>query len=39
VPLSKAGDCLAAVHRELYGPAARWRGFRSPALVRFLRGE
>jgi hypothetical protein len=39
VPLSKAGDCLAAVQKELYGPAARWRGFRSPALVRFIRGE
>ncbi|WIA21698.1 hypothetical protein OEZ85_000865 [Tetradesmus obliquus] len=39
VPLSKAGDCLGAVTKELYGPAQRWRGFRSPALVRFIRAE
>eukprot|EP00879_Flechtneria_rotunda_P009437 GHRR01009879.1.p1 GENE.GHRR01009879.1~~GHRR01009879.1.p1 ORF type:complete len:396 (+),score=77.69 GHRR01009879.1:1419-2606(+) len=39
VPLSKAGDCLAAVQTELYGSSARWKGFRAPALVRFIRGE
>jgi len=39
VPLRKAADCLTAVNAELYGPRARWNGFRSPALVRFIRGR
>lgn len=38
LPLSIAGDCLAALTAELYGPRARWRGFRSPALLRFVGG-
>lgn len=38
VPLSKAGECMAAVAAELYGPRARSNGFRTPALVRLIRG-
>jgi hypothetical protein len=38
IPLSKAGQCVAAIAAELYGPGAHWKGFRTPALVRLIRG-
>lgn len=36
---AQVGDCLATVGAEIYGPKRLWRGFRSPALVRFVAGE
>jgi hypothetical protein len=38
VPLDKAGDCMAAVAKEVYGPQRLWAGFRAPPLIRFISG-
>ena len=34
-----AHDCFSAVAAALYGPQQRWRGFRTPPLIRFVKGE
>ena len=39
IPLEIAGDCLMEVGAEMYGPAALWEGFRTPALIRFISGQ
>ena len=39
IPMEIAGDCLMEVGAEMYGPAALWEGFRTPALIRFLTGQ
>jgi hypothetical protein len=39
VPLAAAGDCLAALSREMYdGPRPAYQGFRTPLLLRFVAG-
>jgi hypothetical protein len=39
IPLAKAGDCMSALSAAMYGSGQLWRGFRSPALIRFISGE
>eukprot|EP00217_Crustomastix_stigmatica_P001084 CAMPEP_0183819348 /NCGR_PEP_ID=MMETSP0803_2-20130417/63932_1 /TAXON_ID=195967 /ORGANISM="Crustomastix stigmata, Strain CCMP3273" /LENGTH=107 /DNA_ID=CAMNT_0026064235 /DNA_START=8 /DNA_END=328 /DNA_ORIENTATION=- len=39
IPLEKAGSCFNEVSDLLYGREAAWRGFRTPALVRFVGEE
>ncbi len=38
-PLATNRGCVWQVGSEIYGPAALWSGFRTPALVRFVSGE
>ena len=39
VPLAAAGDCLAALSREMYdGVRPAYEGFRTPLLLRFVAG-
>lgn len=39
IPLTKIGDCMKALNQELYGPTQRWKGFRVPTLLRFIKGK
>jgi hypothetical protein len=39
VPMEVAGDCLVALDSVMYGPSQAWKGFRTPALIRFVDGE
>jgi hypothetical protein len=39
IPLSRVHTCYAALSAKLYGPESRWRGFRAPGLLRFVKGE
>jgi len=39
LPLNVVGTCYTALSEKLYGQEQRWRGFRAPALLRFVRGE
>lgn len=39
IPLSRVHTCYAALAEALYGAQQRWRGFRAPALLRFVRAE
>ena len=39
IPLSRAHTCFSALADKLYGTEQRWRGFRAPGLVRFVKGE
>jgi hypothetical protein len=39
ISLSRVHSCYAALTEKLYGPELRWRGFRSPGLLRFVKGE
>eukprot|EP00894_Picocystis_sp_ML_P001716 jgi/Pico_ML_1/52233/g2968.t3 len=39
VPMSQAGDCLEALNKILYTEGDARRGFRAPALVRFIGAE
>ena len=39
IPLSRVYTCYAALAEKLYGPEQRWRGFRAPGLLRFVKEE
>jgi hypothetical protein len=39
IPLSRIHTCYAALTEKLYGTEQRWRGFRAPGLLRFVKGE
>ena len=39
IPLSRVYTCYAALADKLYGPEQRWRGFRAPGLLRFVKEE
>ena len=39
IPLSRVHTCYAALSEKLYGAEQRWRGFRAPALLRFVKSE
>ncbi|KAL4438020.1 hypothetical protein ABPG77_004241 [Micractinium sp. CCAP 211/92] len=39
VPFEAAGDCLQGLAAQAYGPARLYKGFRNPALIRFVSGE
>ncbi len=39
VSLSRVHDCFAALEEKLYGAEQRWRGFRAPGLIRFVKNE
>lgn len=39
IPVAKVGDCMSALTAAMYGSGQLWRGFRSPALIRFISGE
>ena len=37
--MSRVYTCYAKLAETFYGPEQRWRGFRAPALLRFVKGE
>ena len=39
MPLDRIGDCAAALVQALYGPEQRWRGFRTPLFIRFVKAQ
>lgn len=39
IPLSRVHTCYAALAEKLYGNEQRWRGFRAPGLLRFVKEE
>ena len=39
IPLSRVHTCYSALADTLYGPEQRWRGFRAPGLLRFVKEE
>lgn len=39
VPMEIAGDCLMGLDSVMYGSSQAWKGFRTPALIRFVDGE
>ena len=39
IPLSRVHTCYAALAEKLYGSEQRWRGFRAPGLLRFVKQE
>ena len=37
--MSIAHSCFSALMDLVYGPQQRWRGFRTPPLIRIVKGE